>query len=305
MTATPSRHARTVAHWTGQHLGGAPVADGDVFGHPLVRACMTLRAVGAIVDPVDLVAAELERRTEPGARVISVCCGAGQNERHLAARLRDRELIGIDLAPEVVEHANAAAERAHLTNVRFVTGDADDLDIGRRCCDAVVGIAAIHHIAALETFWDRCRRALRPGGAVLAQEYVGPSRMQWTAAQCEHGSRALAELVPDEHKTDHDVVRPPPVDVVEGIDPSEAVRSAEILPTCRAAGFLLERYAGAGGALLQPVLIDQIHTYDPRDWAHNAVLATLFREEDRLMSAGVLGDDFAMFVATPEAGCRG
>jgi hypothetical protein len=26
---------------------------------------------------------------------------------------------------------------------------------------------------------------------------------------------------------------------------------------------------------------------------------TLFREEDRLMKAGVLGDDMAMFVATP------
>jgi hypothetical protein len=82
-------------------------------------------------------------------------------------------------------------------------------------------------------------------------------------------------------------------------DPSEAVRSSEILPTCKAGGFVVSGYASAGCALLQPVLMYQVHTFDPRNWEHNLVLATLFREEDRLMRAGVLGDDFAMFVAQP------
>ena len=84
-------------------------------------------------------------------------------------------------------------------------------------------------------------------------------------------------------------------------DPSEAVRSHEILPTLRAAGFTISAYAGEGCALLQPVLMHQIQTFDPRDWEHNHRLMTLFREEDRLMRAGVLGDDFAMFVALPPA----
>jgi len=84
-------------------------------------------------------------------------------------------------------------------------------------------------------------------------------------------------------------------------DPSEAVRSSEILPTLRAAGFTLPGYAGAGCALLQPVLMHQIQTFDPRNWEHNHTLTALFREEDRLMRAGVLGDDFAMFMAVPPA----
>jgi len=82
-------------------------------------------------------------------------------------------------------------------------------------------------------------------------------------------------------------------------DPSEAVRSHEILSTLRAAGFTVPAYAGAGCALLQPVLMHQIQTFEPRDWEHNFRLMSLFREEDRLMRAGVLGDDFAMFVAQP------
>ena len=62
-------------------------------------------------------------------------------------------------------------------------------------------------------------------------------------------------------------------------DPSEAVRSSAILPTLRAAGFALAAYAGAGCALLQPVLMHQIQTFDPADWEHNHRLMTIFREE--------------------------
>ena len=54
-----------------------------------------------------------------------------------------------------------------------------------------------------------------------------------------------------------------------------------------------------GWWLLQPVLMHQVQTFDPSNWDHNLRLMQLFREEDRLLKAGVLQDDFAMFVATP------
>ena len=113
--------------------------------------------------------------------------------------------------------------------------------------------------------------------------------------------RALRELVPAEHQVHHREVRPVALEHLLASDPSEAVRSSEILPTLRAAGFTLPGYAGAGCALLQPVLMHQIQTFDPRNWEHNHTLTALFREEDRLMRAGVLGDDFAMFMAVPPA----
>jgi SAM-dependent methyltransferase len=155
-------------------------------------------------------------------------------------------------------------------------------------------------VEALERFWSEVRRALRPGGAVLAQEYVGPNRMQWTEAQQREGTRVLDELVPDEHKPAHRVVVPVPLDVIIAGDPSEAVRARDILPTCRASGFDIPGYVGVGCSLLQPVLMNQIHTYDPRIWEHNHHLMTLFREEDRLLRAGVLQDDFAAWVAVPK-----
>ena len=50
-------------------------------------------------------------------------------------------------------------------------------------------------------------------------------------------------------------------------------------------------------SLLQPVLMHQIQTFDPRNWQHNLVLGRLFAEEARLIDAGVLGHDFAMLAA--------
>src|SRR5690606_5892415 len=124
----------------------------------------------------------------------------------------------------------------------------------------------------------------------------GPNRLQWTDVQREEGDRVLRDIVPPEHRVHHDRVICTPIEQMLELDPSEAVRSAEILPTLRDAGFVLKGYAGGGGALLQPVLLNQVHTFDPRRWDHNLVLARLFEEEDRLMRQGRLDDDFCMFV---------
>ena len=103
--------------------------------------------------------------------------------------------------------------------------------------------------------------------------------------------------MPDAHKAHHREVQRVPVEAVVAVDPSEAVRSDELVSTCQDAGFAMEAYHGCGCGLLQPVLINQAHTFDPQNWEHNAVLFTLFAAEDRWMKAGRLGDNYAMFVA--------
>jgi len=287
------------AFWTRQHARDDLGTHDNFLIHPLVQGYLCLRAVGGLIGLMDAVVAQLRDRTRPGARLYSVGCGRGDKELILAAALPDREFVAIDITPEILDLARAEAERRGITNIRFELGDFNRLDLEARAYDVVLGLGSIHHVEALEHFWAQVRRTLRPGGLVVAQEFIGPNRMQWTEAQVREGTRVLEAFVPAEHKPHHQVVRP--VDLAQLIadDPSEAVRSSEILATLRAAGFALPGYAGAGCALLQPVLMHQVQTYDPRNWDHNHLLATLFREEDRLMKAGVLGDDFAMFVAVP------
>jgi len=299
MPPPPDASQRVVEFWTRQH-GLADRGTHDNFlAHPLVQGYLCLRSVGGFIGMMDAVVNQIRDHTRPGARLFSPGCGRGDKERILAAAFPDRAIVGLDLTPEILELARADAARAGLENLTFEQGDFNRLELEPRSFDVVLGLGSIHHVEALEAFWAAVRRALRPGGIVLAQEYIGPNRMQWSAAQVREGTRVLEELVPEEHKVHHRTVVPESLETLLADDPSEAVRSAEILPTLRAAGFAVPGYAGAACALLQPVLMHQIHTFDPRNWEHNHVLTGLFREEDRLMRAGVLGDDFAMFLAQP------
>lgn len=292
-----ARDLRTASYWTDQHRRLQP--SGNFLAHPMVQGYVSMRAFGSLVAHLEVVIAELRNRTSPGDSILSVGCGPALKERALARLLPDRTFVGIDIATDIVESTRQECARAGLANLTVRVGDFNALDLERGRFRAVLGLGALHHIERLEEFWAACAAGMTRDGSVLAQEYVGPNRMQWTPAQCHFGTEALREIVPDQHKPHHRKVVPTPLEVMDEYDPSEAVRSRDIVPTCRAAGFEIEGYAGAGCALLQPVLMEQIATYDPRDWAHNAILAKLFAEEDRLMRAGELEDDFAMFVARP------
>lgn len=295
--AVTSSNQRTAAFWDSRHAADA--TDGNYLSHPLVVAYTSLRAVGSLTPHIDIVVAEIRSKTPPGGRIFSPACGAGVKELVLAQSLPDRSFVACDIADAALALARDAAARAGLRNIEFRHMDANDPELGERTFDAVTGMGAFHHIERLEAFWAAARRALRPGGVIMGQEYIGPNRLQWTDVQREEGDRVLRDIVPPEHRVHHDRVICTPIEQMLELDPSEAVRSAEILPTLRDAGFVLKGYAGGGGALLQPVLLNQVHTFDPRRWDHNLVLARLFEEEDRLMRQGRLGDDFCMFVTEP------
>lgn len=272
---------------------------GNYLSHPLVATYTSLRALGSVVSHMDVVIAEIRTKTPPGARILSPGCGAGRKELAIARALPDRHVIAGDVAKEALAMGREAAAKEGLRNIEFVFQNFNDLHLDARSLDAVTGLGAFHHIENLEGFWAECRRALRPGGVIMGQEYIGPDRFQWTDTQVAEGNRVLREIVPEVHKVHHREILRTPIAQMLALDPSEAVRSTAMLPTLAAAGFELAGYASGGGALLQPVLMDQVHTFDPTNWAHNLVLAKLFAEEDRLMKQGVLGDDFCMFVTKP------
>ena len=290
----------TVAQfWDRTHKDAAGGAHDNYLNHPLIQAYISLRAFGALVSHIDAAIEAVRTHTDPGDRVLSLGCGPGHKERLLAAALPDREFIGIDIAGEIVAAANAELRQLGFDNLSLMCGDFNQLELEPASLKIVLGLGAIHHVENLEGLWKASRVALVPGGVVLAQEFVGPNRFQWTDAQIAAGDDVLGRLLPDEHKVHHTRVERPDLAEMITLDPSEAVRSAEIVPTCRAAGFTIEALTSAGGALLQPVLMYQVHTFDPQNWDHNHVLSQLFQEEDRLMREAVLQDDFVMLVARP------
>lgn len=285
--------------WNARHQDPAADAHDNFLAHPLVQTYISLRAFGSNLGHLDAAIHAIRSRTRPGSLILSLGCGPATKEQAIARALPDRKLVGIDIAAEAVAAARVQAAAAGIQNLEMRIGDfnrMEELDVPAGSVDVLLGLGAIHHVENLEGLWAAAERLLSRGGVVMAQEYIGPNRFQWTEAQMEAGSNALKTLVPPEHQPHHQTVTRIPAAEIAALDPSEAVRSTEILPTAKAAGLVMEAYSGAGGSLLQPVLMYQAHTFDPQDWGHNLILARLFAAEDDLMRAGTLADDFAMFV---------
>jgi SAM-dependent methyltransferase len=83
---------------------------------------------------------------------------------------------------------------------------------------------------------------------------------------------------------------------VIAVDPSEAVRSAEIMPVLQTMFDVVE-FRPLGGAILQFLLADIAGNFETEDGER--LLQMLFTIEDTLMATGDLPSDFAYIVAAP------
>jgi hypothetical protein len=84
-------------------------------------------------------------------------------------------------------------------------------------------------------------------------------------------------------------------------DPTEAVRSEEVLPLAREA-FDVVAEIPYGGGLLNPLLFGVIAGFEPGRAEHDRVLEILCAAEVRLTEAGQLAPDFHIFVGKRKHG---
>ena len=120
-----------------------------------------------------LVADLLAGRLAPGARVIDVGCGTGDNLPALEAAA-GRTVVGVELSPYAIRRAPRSADGA----VRVGVSRAEQLPFSAGCADLVTSMDVIEHLdddAALAEY----HRVLRPGGLVLLT--VPAYRWLWSA----------------------------------------------------------------------------------------------------------------------------
>jgi SAM-dependent methyltransferase len=236
-----------------------------------------------------------------GLRALAVGCGDGVRELEWARTGRFASLVGIDLAPAAIASAQAAARAAGLDGiVTFRVGDLSDREVlGSETFDVVIGERSVHHLSPLREILTSLRERLVPGGLFLLDDYVGPTRFQWTDAQLE-AINHLLPLLPQRlrRKCDGGIKerehRPSLLYMLVN-DPSEAVESAAILPLMDE---LFERVdlRPYGGAILHMLLSKIGHNFPDGDEQAQWWLALLARIEDELMASGRLASDFAVAV---------
>lgn len=232
---------------------------------------------------------------------LSLGCGWGALERDAIHLGICRYFDAYDMSKDAIEVAESEALKNALEkHIVYYCDDLNTVTFETGKYDICFGAAAIHHVNNLEHLFSQITEALRPGAYLVLNEYVGPARFQWNN-EIEQLMNKLLAIIPDSLKTSlrngiikGEVRRPNPTDVIK-TDPSEAVRSDEIL-------WLFEKYfqtiyrANFGGTLLQFVLADIVGNFREDDLKDKTILNLLALFEETLIDMKVIPNDFVLLV---------
>jgi ubiquinone/menaquinone biosynthesis C-methylase UbiE len=107
---------------------------------------------------------------EPHFTALDVAAGAGHLARAVAARVR--QVVALDLTPEMLVAGKRAAEAAGVANTLFERGDAAALPYLDESFDLVTSRFAVHHFADPAVQLAEMVRVCRPGGHVVVIDLV-------------------------------------------------------------------------------------------------------------------------------------
>jgi SAM-dependent methyltransferase len=204
-----------------------------------------------------------------GLTMLSLGCGTGEKELEWAVRRAVEHIRAVDLSPERISSARAQAATQGLSaKIDFSVSDARKPVPGT--FDLILLDGALHHLAPVRRLLAYVRDAIRPGGVLVVNDFVGPSRFQWTDAQLEEVRRFLA-VIPENYR-----------------------------PALRERFDLLE-VKDLGGTILHLLFKDIAHHYTSPDAEARRILAETFRAEDEALRTGRLPSDFVFVVARPAA----
>jgi SAM-dependent methyltransferase len=106
-------------------------------------------------------------RLEPGARVLDLGSGAGTDSLVAAQMVGPKGTVtGIDMTPEMLTKARAAAAEMGAANIEFVAADAERLPFAGDSFDVVISNGVIDLIPDKDAVFSELFRVLVPGGRI-------------------------------------------------------------------------------------------------------------------------------------------
>ncbi len=121
----------------------------------------------------------------PGCKVLDLGCGDGTTA--LPAARRGADVLGVDIAANLVAAGNARARAEGLTNCRFEEGDASDLNqLADDTFDLVVSIFGAMFAPRPFDVAREMTRVTRPGGRIVMGNWI---------PQATHPTASVAQLL--------------------------------------------------------------------------------------------------------------
>ncbi|MGE5334716.1 MAG: class I SAM-dependent methyltransferase [Nitrososphaerota archaeon] len=132
-----------------------------------------------------------------GQRVLDIATGAGEPALTVARVVGPAgAVVGIDQAPQMLAAARQRAAAAGLSNVTFIEGNAQTLDLPVQSFDAVLSRWGLMFFLPLVPALADFRRVLRPGGYLAAAVWGAPQQVPLISASCAAVMGQLGKPLP-------------------------------------------------------------------------------------------------------------
>jgi SAM-dependent methyltransferase len=169
----------------------------------------------------------------PGGHALGLGVGGAAAERELLALNAVTSYEFYDVSPQLVDAARRSVEEAGLgQRVTCQVADMNRIKLPAETYDLITFISSLHHVERLEYVLDECAKALRPGGLFYALEYVGPNRFAFPDDHVRFARRLWSTLDPALRCAQAQLPTPNPL-AVAAADPTESIRSEEIISVCQ------------------------------------------------------------------------
>ena len=101
----------------------------------------------------------------PSDRVLDLGCGTGWASRRMARMVPQGEVVGIDVADEMLRRAEQTS--SGFNNIRYVWGSAEKIPSGDNAFDKVLSVESFYYYADQGKALDELRRVMAPSGRVF------------------------------------------------------------------------------------------------------------------------------------------
>jgi SAM-dependent methyltransferase len=232
---------------------------------------------------------------------LSLGCGDGTLERHALTLNICSRFDAFDISPKSIEAAKKQSiEQGLVDRINYHVADLNLITLESNKYDIVFSCNAIHHVLNLEHVFSMVRKSLKPDGLFIFVEYVGPSQFQWTDKQLRIINEIL-EILPEKLKVDArsgELKKPserPTILSMNMIDPSEAIRSADIMSLVNKMWTVEERIDFGGN--IAHMLLDGIVSNFSSSQEDVTILKLIEYLDDILIREGVFQSDFTVVIA--------